>query len=290
MIETSIHKPIYYNAPSSTPPDEQTKRPRPDDMDAMKMTSSQRMTSPHHVKEEHMTSQADSTDDLSGHDSGLDPQDNLSPLSHHMLGGGVKPDMGGVKRLTPHDLSPIPSPTQCQYGGNMSLKSSVYGSSAGFSTGSDSVYYPHHQAHRLGGTSFLPAATSSPLIPSINHSINHALGFSSHGFQGRLGHDSGSPSDCALRQGASSTSPTSSSTATSSSNMSSGYGGLRPSPHLPSPTGPAHNPLSSCTYMQPSQLSQPGYPSPHLPSPHLPSPHLAANMHMMNMNFPGQLA
>ncbi|XP_012940912.1 T-box-containing protein TBX6L, partial [Aplysia californica] len=105
--------------------DDAIKRGRPDDMDAMKM-SSHRMTSPHSIKEERLTSQADSTEDLGGRGDQQDPNEAMtsSQTSCQMLmggGGGGKHDMivGNPKRMTSHDgSSPIPSsPTQCQYGG-----------------------------------------------------------------------------------------------------------------------------------------------------------------------------
>ena len=232
---------------------------------------SHRMTSPHAIKEEHMTSQADSTEDIAPPHDTSDPSDALvtsqqTPSCHQM---------GGVKRMTSQDISPIPSPTQCQYDATMTPKPT----SGGYSSmtcmsgpASDSVYYPHHPARLpTGSAPFLPAATSSPLLPSMNH----GLGFSSQMAACRLA--SQSPSDCALRgASSSSTSPTSStSAAAAAAAATSPYANLRPSPTQLSQH--PHNPFSSCTYMQPSQ---PGYPS---------HP-LTANMHMMNMNFPGQLA
>ncbi|XP_059139250.1 T-box-containing protein TBX6L-like isoform X2 [Physella acuta] len=223
--------------------DDPVKRSRPDDMLVMKMEG-HRMTSTQAIKEERLTSQVDSTDDVS-----QDRSDLMTSSTCQMLSG--KHDVSS-KRMTPSESSPIPSPTQCQYGGG--LKTGGYGPC--MSGPGDSVYYPHHHptAGRMGGSaSFLPAAASSPLLPNMNP----GLSFSSQMAACRLAAQS--PSDCALRQSA------------SSSSVQPGYG-LRPSPSQ----GP-HGPLSSCTYMQSPQA---GY------SSH----HLTANMHVMNMNFPGQLA
>lgn len=153
------------------------------------------------------------------------------------------------KRINSQENSPIPSPSHCQFEGG--FKAGGYGSVSCMSTGRESVYYPHHHpsAGRIGG-SFLPSASPSPLLPSMS--------FSSQMAACRL--SSQPPPDCSLRQPSSTSSPS-----------SSGYG-LRPG------VGQGHHGnLSSCTYMQPPQHSY---------TPH----HLAAaNMHVMNMNFPGQL-
>uniref|UniRef100_A0A2C9JVX2 T-box domain-containing protein n=2 Tax=Panpulmonata TaxID=977775 RepID=A0A2C9JVX2_BIOGL len=227
--------------------DDIVKRSRPDDMLVMKMDAHRMTSSSKAIKEERLASHSDPADDGS-----QDREDMMSASSYHLLGSS-KHDLLGTKRLGSGDASPVPSPTQCQYGGG--VKSGAFGSVSCMGGAGDSEYYPHHHpsAGRMAGSgSFLPGATSSPLLPNINH----GLSFSSQMAACRL--SSQASPDCALRQ-------------PSSSSSASGYG-LRPSPGQ----GP-HSALSSCTYMQ----------SPHPTyAPH----NLAANMHVMNMNFPGQLA
>ncbi|CAL1537689.1 unnamed protein product, partial [Lymnaea stagnalis] len=96
-------------------PDDQAKRGRPDDMLAMKMDS-QRMTSSQPIKEERISSQADSTDDVS-----QDRTDMMTSSNCHVLGSKHDPPH---KRLPSGEASPAPSPTPCQYGG--ALKSGGY--------------------------------------------------------------------------------------------------------------------------------------------------------------------
>ncbi|BFZ18656.1 hypothetical protein BsWGS_21695 [Bradybaena similaris] len=224
--------------------DEPVKR-RPDDLLVMKMDS-QRMTSPHIIKEELQLSQADSTEDTS-----QDHTDLTAASTCHILGRKLDTN----KRMSALEISPIPSPGQCQF--ESVTKAGGYGSMPYMTSSRESVYYPHHHpssGRMAGAGSFLPAATTSPLLQSMNP----GLSFSSQMAACRLSAQT-SP-ECSLRDSSSTSSPTSSS-----------YG-LRPS--VAQGTHPS---LSSCTYMQPSQHSY---------APH----HLAANMHVMNMNFPGQLA
>ena len=326
------------------------KRNRPDDLDLMKVGSTthpsqhHRMTSPHTIKQERMTSHhADSTDDVSSLDrsdgsGGSDPMTSPSSSCH-----GYRKNGDSGKRMTSHEVSgsngsPIPSPTQCQYGvsslggpagvqsaDTSSMKFPAYGSSSAYmggvsggglgagGFGNSSVYYPHHHssAGRMGGlggsvsassssssSSFLNgmSGTSSSLFAPGAMSCPPPLAFSSQVAACRLAAQSSSssptsPPDCAFRQTSGATgslgSLNSSSSASSSCNPLGGgaptaYGGLRAgqsglasgvAPHHP------HGSLPSCTYMQ---SSGPASYTPH----HL----AAANMHVMNMNFPGQLA
>lgn len=212
-------------------------------MTAIKMNSCQRIVSPDVTKEDRQTPQADSTGDPS-----QDEADLLSSPTAHILDSKHE---ANSRRMSLQEISPIPSPSQCQYGSG--IRATGYGSVPCMSLGSESVYYPHHHsaAGRIGGGSpFLPASAPSPLLPNVNQ----GLSFSSHMTACRL---AAQPSpDGSLRQSSMSSSPTSSSS-------SSGYA-LRPS------HGHGHHvALSSCTYMQSPQSSYASH-------------HIAANM----MNFP----
>ena len=320
------------------------KRNRPDDLDIMKVGSTthpsqqhHRMTSPHTIKQERMTSHhADSTDDVGSLDrsdgsGGSDPMTSPSSSCH----GYRKTGDSGKLRMTSHEVSgssgsPIPSPTQqCQYGvmglggqgvDASSMKLPGYGSSpaymggmsGGGGFGNSSVYYPHHHhssvsAGRMpsltgpvsasassSSSSFLNgvSGTSSSLFSPGGMSCPPGLAFSSQMAACRLAAQSSSsspasPPDCAFRQTPGAATAlgglNGSSSASSSSNPLGGaapgaYSGLRPvqggaTPHHP------HGSLPSCTYMQSSG-----------PSSYTPHHLAAANMHVMNMNFPGQLA
>ncbi|GFO08960.1 T-box transcription factor tbx2 [Plakobranchus ocellatus] len=323
--------------------DEHTmKRNRPDDLDPMKVVSTthhqqqhHRLTSPHVIKQERMTSHhADSTDDISSLDrsdgsGGSDPMTSPTSSCH-----GYRKSGDSGRRMTSHEVSgssgsPIPSPTQCQYGvgslgghngtgvDSSSMKLPAYGSSSSYmggvgsggSFGNSSVYYPHHHSSvgRMSGlmggpgsgsastssSTFLNgvSATSSSLFAPGGMSCPPGLAFSSQMAACRLAAQSSSsspasPPDCAFRQTPGATATigclNGSSTTSPSTNPLGGaepapYGSLRPGqtsgPHHP------HGSLPSCTYMQ-----SPG------PSSYTPHHLAAANMHMMNMNFSGQLA
>lgn len=178
-----------------------------------------------------------------------DRGDLLATSVNHFLGSKHSSNSPG---MTESEISSIPSPSQCQF--RSGAKSDGFGAVSCMGISSEPMYYPYHHsaAGRLGGGgSFLTAATASSLLPNMNP----GLSMSTPSTACRLA--AHSSSDYSLRQ-PSSTPPSSS---------SSSYG-LRPNP------GQAHHDtLSSCTYMNSSQH---GY------APH----HFAANMHVMNMNFP----
>ncbi|GFR91211.1 hypothetical protein ElyMa_000838000 [Elysia marginata] len=324
------------------------KRNRPDDLDLMKVGSTthpthqpHRMSSPHSIKQERMTSHhADSTDDVSSLDrsdgsGGSDVMTSPSTLHSYRKSG----DSG--KRMTSHEVSgssgsPIPSPTQCQYGvggvgGSLAappghaldtpgMKFPSYGSSSAYmggvtgggGFGNSSVYYPH--PHPSAGRMGVPASassssssaflngvhgTSSSLFGPGGMSCPPGLAFSSQMAACRLAAQSSSssspassPPDCAFRQtpgtagGTLGNLGTSSGTSPSTNPLGgggpSGYGSLRQTQGSLGTGVAAHHPhgsLPSCTYMQSSG-----------PSSYTPHHLAAANMHVMNMNFPGQLA
>ncbi|RUS78714.1 hypothetical protein EGW08_013535 [Elysia chlorotica] len=329
------------------------KRTRADDLDLMKVGSTthpsqqhQRMTSPHTIKQERMTAHhADSTDDVSSLDrsdgsGGGDPMTSPSSSCH-----GYRKSGDSGKRMTSQEVSgssgsPIPSPTQCQYGvgslggqglDSASMKFPAYGSSSAYMGGASggsglggaAVSYPPHpaaigRAGGLGGlgglggpvsasgsssssSSFLNGmpGTSSSLFAPGAMSCPPGLAFSSQMAACRLAAQSSSsspasPPDCAFRQtpggagslgsltslgGLSSSSGSSSSSTPLGGGAPTAYGGLRAGQTGVAPPHHPHGSLPSCTYMQSSG-----------PSSYTPHHLAAANMHVMNMNFPGQLA